>query len=111
MKSMQEMDVLLMEHLLVQEPEPDECVLRDGLPEYRIIDGNQSSCNRGRCQPSEVAALREPGSHSLLAINFGGGGQPRGGQVAANRQSANGLPGGIHAAANWQQHRRWAGGQ
>jgi hypothetical protein len=37
---MNEMGVLMMEHLLVQELPPSQCILKDGMPEYCIIDGN-----------------------------------------------------------------------
>jgi hypothetical protein len=40
---MNEMGVLTMEHLLVQELPPSQCILKDGMPEYCIIDGNQCS--------------------------------------------------------------------
>lgn len=39
-KSMRERGILPMEKLLVQELPEDERVLKDGLPEYRIVDGN-----------------------------------------------------------------------
>jgi hypothetical protein len=37
---MNKMGVLMMEHLLVQELPPSQCILKDGMPEYCIIDGN-----------------------------------------------------------------------
>ena len=68
MKWMQEMDVLLMEHLLVQELEPDECVLRDGLPEYHIIDGNQRFVQQGEV-PAKRGGSFEGARQPFLACN------------------------------------------
>jgi hypothetical protein len=37
---MNKMGVLTMEHLLVQELPPSQCILKDGMPEYCIINSN-----------------------------------------------------------------------
>jgi hypothetical protein len=40
MNSMKEMGVLMMEHLLIQQLPESECILKDGVPEYMVIDSN-----------------------------------------------------------------------
>jgi hypothetical protein len=38
--SMKEMGILTMEHLLIQQLPESKCILKDGAPEYMVIDGN-----------------------------------------------------------------------
>jgi hypothetical protein len=40
MKLMKEMGVLMMERLLVQQLPESECLLKDGVPKYAVINGN-----------------------------------------------------------------------
>ena len=39
-QSMEEEGIVLKEHLLLRPLGPNECVLKDGKPEYHCVDGN-----------------------------------------------------------------------